>query len=495
MKLESKQMEVESLAACLQTALVPHGTRRLGLLSSIDGRQLVALVLAPDTGTAELWEAPLVGNRYPSLTPLMPQMHWFERGIFDMFGVVADGHPRLKNLHLHEQYPVSLQPLRHEPLLPEQISHTDRKYHFLTVKGEGIYELPVGPIHAGVIEPGHFRFSCFGETIVNLEIQLGFVHRGVEKRMTEVPWRKARFVAEAAAGDTAAANALAHAITVESLLEIEPPAKAQYLRSLALEIERLAMHIIDIGGLAGDIGLVTIAAALSRLRGKALGMGDLLAGSRFLKAFILPGGVRKIEPKSLAAIKLSVVDLRRELEPLLTLFFTQQSVRDRMDGIGKISRSLALEFGLIGVAGRACGIEYDTRNCFTQGVFPALAEPGVVEPNGDVYCRGKVRAREILNSLTMIERLIDGMPEGDLYNEPGKVLPANATSFAVVEAFRGELVHLAFTDENGAFSRYAIKDPSFNNWTAISIVIRNNLIADFPLCNKSLSLSYSGNDL
>lgn len=494
MKPKRISVDIHTLANSLSLAVAPHGKRRLGLLTSIDGTQVVALVLSPESGCAELWDAQVSGNRYSSLSNSLPQAHWYERLALDMFGVVPEGHPRLKHLILHDQYPLDFYPLRiaacdiDEPVI-------DRKFHFLNVRGEGVYELPVGPIHAGVIEPGHFHFSCFGETILNLEIQLGWVHRGIEKRMTEVPWQKARFVAEAAAGDSAAANALAHAILMESLLGVEIPARAQHLRSMALEIERLAMHIIDVGGLAADIGMVAVAASMSRLRGVALGMGDSLAGSRFLKAFIMPGGVRNVEEKSLIAIAKDVKALRKEVKTVLDMFFSLQAVRDRMANIGKISRSLAVDFGLVGVAARAAGIEYDARNCFVHGAYPQYAMPSSVEKGGDVLARGRVRAKEIISSLEILELLLDTLAEGAVYRAPGDVLPADSVACSVVEGFRGELVHLGFTDKDGKFSRYAIKDPSFNNWTALAIAIRNNLIADFPLCNKSFSLSYSGNDL
>lgn len=522
--------------------------KRLGLLSSIDGKQIFALLLSAETGKAEIWQSELSTDSYPSLTPNLPQAHWFERAIFDQFGLEARSHPRLKPLLLSDAYPEGIYPLRSPDLPPpscgdpsgsaedhhksqnqnqnqnqnqdkdkdrevqghqdlqelqdllesqeQQEHHADRrKFHFLRVSGEGVYELPVGPIHAGVIEPGHFRFSCFGETIVNLELQLGYLHRGVEKRFTELPWQKARFLAEAVSSDTTCANALAHAICMESLLEIEPSSKAQWLRSIALEIERLAMHIIDLAGLAGDIGMIALAASLSRLRGAALAMAELISGSRFLRAFIVPGGLRNFDEKLLLILKKSALDLKKELSFLLELFLSKPAVKERMEGVGKVSHSLALDFGLVGVAARASGVDFDSRTCFKQGAFPEQSLPAAVEQMGDVLSRAKVRVKELFNSLELIASLIDGLPEGEIYKTPPANLAADSTAFAVVEAFRGELIHLVFSGKDGKILRYAIKDPSMNNWTAISIAIRNNLIADFPLCNKSLSLSYSANDL
>jgi len=485
---------VDHLLPLIRSWIEGRKRGRLGLITSIDGRELIALVLDPASGLAEIWASAVDQDVYRSFTSVLPQAHWFERAIHDLFGLYPDGHPRLKHLLLHEPYDPACFPLRSPHLqVPDRVD--DRTYRFLEVKGEGIYELAVGPIHAGVIEPGHFRFSCLGETIMNLEIKLGYVHRGVEKRLTEVPWPKARFVAEAAASDTAAANALAHAIAIESLLGIQPSPFAQAMRTLALEIERLAMHIIDVGGMGTDVGFLGVSSSMGRLRGQALGMGQMLSGSRFLRGFIRPGGTNPVPAGRLGRMKEAASQLRKDLQPVISIFERHPIARGRFEGVGKISKSLAAEFGLVGVAARASGIEYDARSSFPHGLYPAYAPPIAVEQGGDILSRTRVRIREIWTSLDVIERVLSDIPSGEPLVELPDSLPGGAASAAVVEAFRGELIHLILTDEAGAIRRYAIKDPSFNNWTGISIAIRNNLIADFPLCNKSLSLSYSGNDL
>ena len=350
-------------------------------------------------------------------------------------------------------------------------------------------------MHAGIIEPGHFRLNCLGETIVNLEIRLGFLHRGVEKRLTEVPWKNARFVAEAAASDTAAAGALAHSIALESIAEITVPERAQYLRSLALEIERIAMHTGDLGGMAVDLGWGGLAACLSRLRGTALDMAALLSGQRFLRGFICPGGVSSDPDVHLSQIRKTAGQLTRELEPVLDMFFDSSHVLDRTVEVGKVSDSLAREFGLVGIAARASGIAYDARRHFHCGVYPSMAPPAALETAGDAQARLKIRAAEITASLKLIGLFLDGIEGGDVCGVLPGALPDNSIGAGIVEAFRGELIHLIFTAEKGSISRYCIKDPSFNNWTALAIAARNNLVADFPVCNKSFSLSYSGHDL
>ncbi|HEY3418111.1 MAG TPA: NADH-quinone oxidoreductase subunit C, partial [Armatimonadota bacterium] len=247
------------------------------LLDTIAGGGTILSTLLPEGG----WE-------YPSLTPEIPAAHWAERAAGDFFGVRALGHPRWKSLILHDNaWPADLTPHSTKP------GKAREPYHFLEVEGEGIHEIPVGPIHAGIIEPGHFRFSCVGEIVTNLEIRLGYQHRGVEKRLVELPWQQMRYLAESASSDTAVGNALAHAVALEQLLGVTPPPRAQLLRTIALEMERIANHIGDMGALSGDIGFSAGAALFPPLRAVALNLGMLLAGSRLQRWYVLPGGVTR----------------------------------------------------------------------------------------------------------------------------------------------------------------------------------------------------------
>jgi Ni,Fe-hydrogenase III large subunit len=284
-------------------------------------------------------------------------------------------------------------------------------------------------------------------------------------------------------------------VAIESLAQVEVPERAQFLRSIALEIERLAVHIIDIGGMCTDIGLLGISATAGRLRGNALRMGDLLSGSRFLRAFIMPGGVRKVDERRLGEIKAGCQQLRKDLKPVWAMFLENQMAIERMQDVGVISFSLANEFGLVGIGARAAGINYDVRQYFAHGKYPEYAPPPVVEKGGDILARERVRIGEVWSTLDTIEKLIDNIPPGDDHIDMPDKLPKMAWGVGVVEAFRGELIHMIGTDMDGNIRRYSIKDPSIDNWTAISIGIRNQLIADFPLVNKSFALSYGGNDL
>jgi Ni,Fe-hydrogenase III large subunit/Ni,Fe-hydrogenase III component G len=462
-----------------------------------DGRLCVELLLLEiGSGAARILSTslPAGATGFPSLTPHVPAAHWAERAMGDLFGLQAEGHPRWKGLLLHEAWPEGFAPLRGTIAVTEEGPR--RQYSFLQVQGEGVHEIPVGPIHAGIIEPGHFRFSCQGEVITNLEIRLGYQHRGVERRLREIPWQQARFLAEAASSDTAVGNALAHSVAVEQLLGVEPPPRAEALRTVALEVERLANHLGDLGALSGDIGYSAGATLFSRLRGAALGLGEMLTGSRLQRGYVRPGGVtRDLDSDERAACAAAVSDLARRARDLLPLVLQHPGVIERMEGTGRVTPSLAREFGLVGPAARASGSEYDARWAFPHGMYPGRAPTPAAREAGDVLARAEIRGEEIRTSLAILATLVDDLPPGSARVPVKGSLPPEAVAVGVVEAWRGELIHWITTDAEGQISRYAIKDPSFNNWTGLAIAVRGNLVADFPLCNKSFNLSYSGNDL
>lgn len=455
---------------------------------------LEALLLDTNLGHCHIVSAPLEPGTavYPALTPHLPAAHWAERAIGDMFGIRATGHPRWKSLILHEAWPAEFFPLAG----PLQTTTPREPYHFLEVKGEGIHEIPVGPIHAGIIEPGHFRFSCVGEVINNLEIRLGYLHRGVEQRLTKVPWPRTRFIAESASSDTAAGNALAHVVALEQLLHLEPPPRAQALRTIALEIERLANHAGDLGALAGDISYSAGSSLFPPLRGAALALAQLLSGNRRQRWYIVPGGVqRDLDDGHRKEICRGLVALKAALQRTIPLVLENQAVLERMEGTGRLAPALARDFGIVGPAGRASGSGYDARSRFAHGTYPGAAPAPARRESGDVLARAQLRVEEIGTSIAVIEEVLDTLPAGPFRCTVPDRLPADAVGVGVVEAWRGELIHWITTAAAGAIARYAIKDPSFNNWTGLAIAARGNLVADFPLCNKSFNLSYSGNDL
>ncbi len=490
------------LAQTVKSALADGN--RLGLLTAHTNAEtnkpaLVTLLLNPHQGTIALLETPLEdwNCSYPSLTSQIPQVHWFERAIFDLFGLYPKGHPRFKSLILHELWDNSFHPLAGTPIEPGNTVIPRDDYNFMRVEGEGVYEIPVGPIHAGIIEPGHFRFSCLGEVIQNLEIRLGYQHRGIEQQITQTPWKRVRFLAESASSDTSAANAMAHALAVEQMVGVEPSPRAATLRAIAMECERISSHIGDLAGICSDIGYTGGSAVFARLRGGALGIAERLSGSRFLSSYILPGGVSRDLPATMRADMLSEVDkLQNEMERAIPMLMDNSGALDRMEGIGKVRNSLARDFGLVGPAGRASGVVYDVRKAFPQDVYSAIPWeiPHYIE--GDVLARVRIRVSELSTSLKFLVALLKEMPaSGEMNVMLQDELPSSSVGVGIVEAWRGELIHLLMTDSSGKIERYCIKDPSFNNWTGLSIAARDQLVADFPLCNKSFSLSYSGNDL
>jgi Ni,Fe-hydrogenase III large subunit len=499
LRLEVSSVPIDDLAESIASS-IGQGAR-LGLLTArLDdamGIVLVAMSIDPRQARVRIWESPVVGDSYPSITLRVPQAHWCERAVSDLFGVRAVGHPRSKSLLLHEVWPEAFHPLASATMPVEPGAATRPKsYPFQIVKGEGVYEIPVGPIHAGIIEPGHFRFSCLGEVIQNLEIRLGYQHRGIEEQLARTPWRQARHLAEAAGSDTRVGNALAHALAIEQLLEIAPPDTAVTLRAVAMEIERIASHIGDLGGICGDIGYAGASAVFASMRGRALGLAERLSGSRFMTGFVLPGGVaRGLPDETRMAIRREADAIAGAFESACDLLMDNSGALERMQGIGVVRPSLARDFGLVGPSGRASGVDYDVRRDLRQAPYRDLNCAVAVETTGDVHARVLVRVEEGRESLRLIRSLLDEQVGGPhRVKELSDALPASRYGIGIVESWRGELIHAIRTSADGGMARYHIKDPSFNNWTGLSVAARGQLVADFPLCNKSFGLSYSGND-
>lgn len=427
---------------------------------------------------------------FESLTPDLLQAQMFEREMAEQFAVTPVGHPWLKPLRCHRPY-------RDAPgLWPEAFSQPiPGEYSFFRAEGEEAHEVAVGPVHAGVIEPGHFRFQCHGEEVLNLEIQLGYQHRGIEKMMEEVPAQRAVLLAESIAGDTVIGHMMAYCDLIESLSGCEIPPRAEAIRAVALELERLSNHIGDLGALSTDIGFLPAAAYFGRLRGEFLNLLMEVSGNRYGRSLCRPGGVLfDLDAEMTEDFRRRLLAARKDLKEISDLFFTKSSVLSRLEGTGVVSNQTAQELGLVGPAARASGCGLDVRTDYAFGMYCFYHIPVATVFFGDVYGRALIRWIESQRSIEFLLEVLDQMPQGEL-RVPLPALKPHQMALAMVEGWRGEIAHVAVTDAHSRIMRYKIKDPSFHNWAGLSMAMRGAQISDFPLCNKSFNLSYAGHDL
>ena len=433
------------------------------------------------------------GTRFQSFTrSVSEKFHMFEREIAEQFGLKPDGHPWLKMVRYHQNY------TGEEDVFSNNYDiDIPGNYPYFQINGEAIHEVAVGPVHAGIIEPGHFRFQCAGEEVLHLEIQLGYQHRGIEKLLPTLPHKRYPTICESIAGDTTIAHSLCFSQAFESLSDQTVDKGAQIVRSIALELERLCNHIGDLGALSGDVAFNPPAAYFGRIRGEFLNLLQVLCGNRFGKGLVRPGGVTHVmgaEQRQLIRDKLA--EVTPEIEHICDLLFGAPTVLARFEHTGTVEHSVAKDLGLVGYAGRACGIAYDARVTFPNEYYAELPANSNAVTNGDVHSRAEVRREEIMHSLKLINMLLDKTE-----TTAGAVHMQNCTlspnSFVVTlnEGWRGEVSHCILTDNDGKVQRYKIKDPSFHNWTGLAMSLRNQEISDFPLCNKSYNLSYCGFDL
>ena len=467
---------------------------RIAALFGMPGPAATNLVIAAlahgELGTIAL-AATEVGDRYDSLTPECAQAHWFERELAEQWGIRPDGHPWLKPIRFHRAYRTGHDAWGREAGTAILPCVTD----FFRVEGDEIHEVAVGPVHAGVIEPGHFRFQCHGEQVFHLEISLGYQHRGIEQALHGGPTRGMVAQMETLAGDTSIGHGLAYAHAVEALAGRPAPARAAALRGIALELERLANHTGDLGALAADVGYLPTAAYCGRLRGDFLNLTALICGNRFGRGIVRPGGVQwDLEPARAATLLERLDRTLADVAGAVGLLWSAQSVLARFEETGALSRDTAEALGLVGVAARACGLVRDARFDFPAGIFRLAQIPVSTWDTGDVFARAWVRWLEIQRSAEFIRDQVRALPDGPLA-EPIERLQPDQIAVSIVEGWRGEICHVALTDAAGRFARYKVVDPSFHNWMGLAMALRNQAISDFPLCNKSFNLSYCGHDL
>ena len=417
----------------------------------------------------------------------------FEREIRDLFGIEAMGHPDPRPLVRHAFWPKDYFPLRKDAVLRDDFEDDGTPFPFAAVGGEGVYEIPVGPVHAGIIEPGHFRFSVIGETVIDLKIRLYFTHKGTEKLFEGRLPLDGVELAERISGDTTVGHSLAYCQALESLAGTEVPARARYLRVVLLEMERLYNHIADFGAIANDTGFAIANAHCSRLRERLLRLNKALTGSRLLRGGVFPGGVRFDPPGGLDLLS-ELYSILADFNEIVDISLKNTILTDRLEGTGCLTKQTAIDHGVLGYVARASGVNVDARRDHPFAAYGELDFSVPVYESGDVYARTMMRVEEASQSVALVRQAVKRLAPGPLANPLGQ-LPAFKPAFGIAEGWRGTIIHWVMSDDRGQLYRLKIKDPSFVNWPALSFAILKNIVPDFPLCNKSFSLSYSGNDL
>jgi len=431
-------------------------------------------------------------RRFPSVGLTHPPALRLERAIADLYGVTASDTPDSRPWLDHGRWGVR-RPLAESTPSPA----TGDAYAFLTAGGPPMHQIPVGPVHAGIIEPGHFRFTASGETVVRLEERLGYVHKGVESLMRNAPIARAARLAGRVSGDSTVGYSIAFAGAVEAALDIRAPARAVWLRAIMAELERLANHFGDIGAICNDAAFALMQAHCAALRERALRCADACFGHRLMMDVVVPGGVaHDLDARGVTSLRALVADVRAHFPELVQLYDNTASLQDRTVGTGVLSADLAAQFGAGGCVGRASARSFDVRKSLPYSPYDDIAFKVPTRDSGDVDARIWVRIEEVDQSLSIIEQCLNRLPAGAISLD---VEPASSQSeregVALVEGFRGDILVWVRLGDNGRIAHCHLRDPSWFHWPLLEAAIDGNIVADFPLCNKSFNCSYSGHDL
>jgi Ni,Fe-hydrogenase III large subunit/Ni,Fe-hydrogenase III component G len=435
-------------------------------------------------------------RRFLSITPRIHAAKWYEREIRDMFGLIPDGHPDLRRLVRHEHWPKGTHPLKKDFAWNCTMGRQDGEYRFRQIEGEGVFEVPVGPIHAGIIEPGHFRFSVAGEPIMQLEVRHFWKHRGVEKLFENLSLTDGVALAERVSGDTTFGHSLCYCQAVESLLGIEIPERAEYLRTIFLELERLHNHIGDVGAICNDVAYAAALSHCGRMKENIMQINDQLTGSRFLRGVNQVGGIAiDLSQDQLNLVVHRLKAIHTDFADLSRIIFNNASLTDRLEMTGILEEPTARDHGVMGVVGRASNINRDVRRDRPFAAYDRLEFKVPIYRYGDVRARMRVRIDEVGESMNLIQQAIENLPAGPVANSTLPAPRPGDWELSAVEGWRGEILYFVMAGEDGRIHRCKVRDPSFVLWPAIQVAVLGNIIPDFPLINKSFNLSYAGTDL
>ena len=495
-------------AAVLQLVVEPHEWRDLAQDIAVAGGRLLALWGTNRVGQCDTLHAVAIApprlllisvpiadgtRQYPGVEDVFPAASRMQRAVFDLCGLRStdrDARPWLR----HAAWPADVFPLATDPMPSPPQSLID-DYQFVRVEGDGVHEIPVGPVHAGIIEPGHFRFSVVGEKVLRLEERLGYVHKGIERRFTQMPILEGHRLAARVSGDSGVAYAWAYSQALEQMTATALPRRASYLRALALELERIANHLGDLGALGNDAGFAFGLAQFSRLKELLLRATEQALGQRYLLDLVVPGGTRNdLAPAGAAGLDECMVQLTDEVAVLRGIYEEHTGLRDRFAGAGTVLPELANWLGLVGLAGRASGQALDLRVDAPCAPYAELSVLRCVQQDGDVLARVTVRFDELFESLRLVRQALRTMPSGE-YVTAVPVPLSGAFGVGLIESWRGPVIVGLEAGPDGSILRCHPQDPSWHNWPALEHAIIGNIVPDFPLINKSFNLSYSGHDL
>jgi len=431
---------------------------------------------------------------FPSLSAEMPALNWQEREIQDWFGIQLEGHPNPRRVALHDNWP-DVHPLRKDFPIETVLPPFEGERHvYRPALGEGVFQIPVGPVHAGIIEPGHFSFAVAGEPILYLQLRMFYTHKGTEKLFEGRPVHHAVFLAESISGDSSFSHGTAFCQAVERAASVEIPPLAARMRTILLELERVYNHVSDIGAIATDVGFGIANAHASRLREVLFQLNERLTGNRLLRGMVCVGGVRrKWSSAQVSVLKQTIQEFEGEFQRLIDLILESNSTRDRLQNTGILQPAKARDLGIVGVAGRASGVDLDVRRDHPYACYAQYDMQTPVYEAGDVWHRVQVRIDQVRASLKVLLAAASEEDRGEPFI-PVRRIPAGSCALGAVEGWRGEILHWVRIGEDECLERCKIKDPSLSNWPALVEAVQGNIVPDFPVINKSFNLSYSGTD-